>query len=163
MTTQLRLPEQNQVLLSGRLTRDPDVRFTQKGQTVCQFDIAVNRRFLDQASGEWKDDVTYVTIVVWGQPAERCKDRVRKGTPVYVEGRLSLNQYTAKDGQVKRNLQVVSRRVQILQYSTDGETVAPLPQQNVQGVQNTQGGGGEQIPTVDVDAVSDNSEDDVPF
>lgn len=149
---QIRLPEQNQVLLTGRLTRDADVRFTQKGQTVCQFDIAVNRRYLDNASGEWKDDVTYVKIVVWGPAAERCKDRAKKGTPVHVEGRLKLNQYTTKDGEVRKNLEVVSRRLQILEYSTSGAT-APVGQAPAK----------DEIPTVDVDAVSDNAEDDVPF
>ena len=71
MAGQVRLPEQNQVLISGRLTRDPNVAFTQKGQAVCRFDVAVNRRYLDQATNEWKDDVVYVPVVVWGQGAEQ--------------------------------------------------------------------------------------------
>lgn len=65
MTAQIRLPEQNLVLLAGRLTRDPNVAFTQKGQAVCRFDIAVNRRYLDNTNNEWKDDVVYVPVVVW--------------------------------------------------------------------------------------------------
>ena len=82
MTGQIRLPEQNLVLLAGRLTRDPNVAFTQKGQAVCRFDIAVNRRYMDNTTNEWKDDVVFVPVVVWGPTAERCKDRVKKGTPV---------------------------------------------------------------------------------
>ena len=60
----LRLPEQNSITLVGRLTRDPEVRFTAKGDAVCSFDLAVNRRY-KSVSGEWKDDTTFIGIVVW--------------------------------------------------------------------------------------------------
>ena len=96
MPAQLRLPEQNLALLVGRLTRDPNVAFTQKGQAVCRCDIAVNRRYLDRTTNEWKDDTVFVPIVIWGAAAERCKDRLKKGTPVSVEGRLTLSEYTDK-------------------------------------------------------------------
>ena len=121
MTAQIRLPEQNLVLLAGRLTRDPNVAFTQKGQAVCRFDIAVNRRYLDNTTNEWKDDVVYVPVVVWGSTAERCKDRVKKGTPVYVEGRLTSSEYTDKaTGQTRRSMQVTARRIQILESNVAG-------------------------------------------
>lgn len=121
MTAQIRLPEQNLVLLAGRLTRDPNVAFTQKGQAVCRFDIAVNRRYLDNTNNEWKDDVVYVPVVVWGPTAERCKDRVKKGTPVYVEGRLTSSEYTDKaTGQTRRSMQVTARRIQILEFNVAG-------------------------------------------
>lgn len=120
MTTTLRLPEQNQVLLVGRLTRDPELRFTQKGTAVCGFDIAVNRRFKDAASGEWKDDTTFVPVTVWGQTAERCKERLKKGSPVHVEGRLSMDEYTDKQGNKRKNLRVISNRLQILAYAQAG-------------------------------------------
>ena len=121
MTAQIRLPEQNLVLLAGRLTRDPNVAFTQKGQAVCRFDIAVNRRYLDNTNNEWKDDVVYVPVVVWGPTAERCKDRVKKGTPVYVEGRLTSSEYTDKTtGQTRRSMQVTARRIQILESNVAG-------------------------------------------
>lgn len=110
----LRLPEQNQVLLAGRLTRDPEVRFTQKGSAVCRFDMAVNRRFLDKATNEWKDDTTYVPIVVWGPTAERCKEKLSKGSPVHVEGRLRSEEWTDKAGQKRKTLVVVSNRLQFL-------------------------------------------------
>jgi len=112
--TQLRLPEQNQVLLVGRLTRDPELRFTQKGQAVCHFDIAVNRRFKDAASGEWKEEATFVPVVVWREVAERCKERLKKGSPVQVEGRLKGREYEDKSGQKRKVLEVDARRVQFL-------------------------------------------------
>ncbi|MCX5783043.1 MAG: single-stranded DNA-binding protein [Elusimicrobia bacterium] len=118
MATSLRLPEQNQVFLVGRLTRDPDVRFTQKGQPMCRFSIAVNRRYKDSSSGEWTDDVTFVNVVVWGPAAERCKDKLKKGSPVHVEGRLSSYEYEDKaTGQKRKSIEVVSRRLQFLSFT----------------------------------------------
>lgn len=116
MTTgQIRLPELNLIYISGRLTRDPDNRMTQKGQAICSFDVAVNRRYLDNASGEWKDEVAYVPVTVFGPAAERVKDRLKKGTPVVVEGRITMNEFTDKSGQARKVLRVSSRRLQILQ------------------------------------------------
>ncbi|NLH40093.1 MAG: single-stranded DNA-binding protein [Elusimicrobia bacterium] len=115
----VKLPYQNQVLIVGRLTRDPDFKSTQKGKTFCFFDIASNRRYKDNATGEWKDDTTFVPIAVWGDIADRCKDRIKKGTPVYIEGRLSMSEYTNKDGINIKKLRVVANRVQILESSKD--------------------------------------------
>ncbi len=149
MPAQIKLPEQNLVLLVGRLTRDPNVAFTQKGQAVCRCDIAVNRRYLDKTTNEWKDDTVFVPIVIWGAAAERCKDRLKKGSPVSVEGRLTLSEYTDKTtGQTRRSLQVTASRVQILEFgaagaSGDMEGVSPAVK--------------DDVPTTDV------AEDDVPF
>ena len=151
MSAQIKLPEQNLVLLVGRLTRDPNVAFTQKGQAVCRCDIAVNRRYMDKTTNEWKDDTVFVPVVIWGAAAERCKDRVKKGTPVSVEGRLTLSEYTDKTtGQTRKNLQVTASRVQILEFgaagtSSYGETEGVSPAAK------------DDIPTTDV------TEDDVPF
>ena len=110
----VRLPELNLVHLVGRLTRDPELRFTQKGSAMCRFDIAVNRRFKDNASGEWKDDTTFVPVVVWREIAERCKERLTKGSPVQVEGRLKGREFEDKTGQKRKVLEVEARRVQFL-------------------------------------------------
>ncbi len=147
MTAQIKLPEQNLVLLVGRLTRDPNVSFTQKGQAVCRCDIAVNRRYLDATTNEWKDDTVFVPVVVWGAAAERCKDRVKKGTPISVEGRLTSSEYTDKTtGQTRRSLQVTARRVQILESGVAGSSYS-----------DAQPAAKDDIPTTDV------MEDDVPF
>lgn len=150
MAAQIRLPEQNQVLLVGRLTRDPNVAFTQKGQAVCRFDIAVNRRYMDTNTNEWKDDTVFVPVVVWGPAAERIKDRIKKGTPVHVEGRLTSSEYTDKTtGQTRRSLQVTSRRLQVLESNFAGGAdfdASPAAK--------------DDVPSVDVDPVM---EDDVPF
>ncbi|AKL97392.1 single-stranded DNA-binding protein [Endomicrobium proavitum] len=114
-TNSLRLPEQNSVIMVGRLTRDPELRRTGTGKAVCSFDIAISRRFKDQATGEWKDaDPTFVPIVVWGDMAERCGERLKKGAPVHVEGRLQTNKWESTDGTKKSRLEVIASRVQFL-------------------------------------------------
>ena len=95
----IKVPELNSVLVSGRLTRDPEQRFTQKGQGVTSFDLASNRRYKDAATGEWKDNTVFVPVSVWGPMADRCKEKLRKGSPVLVEGALISSEYTDKAGQ----------------------------------------------------------------
>ncbi len=147
MPAQIKLPEQNLVLLVGRLTRDPNVAFTQKGQAVCRCDIAVNRRYLDATTNEWKDDTVFVPVVVWGAAADRCKDRVKKGTPIQVEGRLTSSEYTDKTtGQTRRSLQVTARRIQILESGAAGGASY-----------EAHAAAKDDVPTSDV------MEDDVPF
>lgn len=120
----IRIPEQNLVMLTGRLTHDPELRFTKSGQGVCGFDIAVNRRFKDKATGEWKDDTTFVGITVWGPTAERCKERGKKGSPVHIEGRLKSDEWTDKTGQKRKGLKVVANRVQFLAVASAADAPA---------------------------------------
>lgn len=123
--TIIRLPEQNNVTLVGRLTRDPETRFTGKGQSMCRFDIAVNRRYKDNA-GSWQDDVSFIPVLVWGDSATRCGERLKKGFPVHVEGRLQSRQWETKEGQKRTSIEVVARRVQFLSRVVEGaETEAP--------------------------------------
>lgn len=117
---ELRLPNQNKVLIIGRLTRNPESRFTPKGQQVCVFDLALNRRYRDSA-GNWQDDTTFVPVETWGQAAERCSQQLVKGTPVSVEGRLRTDSWQGKDGQKRSRLVVVAQRVQSLARAEGGE------------------------------------------
>ncbi|MDR3071296.1 MAG: single-stranded DNA-binding protein [Endomicrobium sp.] len=111
----LRLPEQNSVVLVGRLTRDPELRRTSTGKAVCSFDVAISRRTKDPVTGEWRDaDPTFVPIVVWGDQAERCGERLKKGFPVHVEGRLQTNKWEGTDGVKRSRLEVIASRVQFL-------------------------------------------------
>jgi single-strand DNA-binding protein len=121
---EIRLPEQNTVLLTGRLTRDADLKYTAGGVAVCNFSIAVNRRFKDPKSGEWKDDTSYVDIAVWREAAERCGKVLKKGSPVHVEGRLRSSSFEGKDGTKRTKLEVEARRVQILEKASSGGSSA---------------------------------------
>ncbi|OEG69623.1 hypothetical protein ATZ36_08415 [Candidatus Endomicrobiellum trichonymphae] len=110
-----RLPEQNSVIIVGRLTRDPELRRTGTGKAVCSFDIAISKRIKDPVTGEWKDaDPTFVPIIVWEKQAERCGEYLKKGLPVYVEGKLKTNKWEGNDGIKRSRLEVVASRVQFL-------------------------------------------------
>ena len=127
---EIRLPEQNTVLLTGRLTRDAELKYTAAGVAMCRFSIAVNRRFKDPKSGEWKDDASYVDVSVWREAAERCGKVLKKGSPVHVEGRLKSSSFEGKDGTKRTKLEVEARRVQILEKASSaasgaGESEAP--------------------------------------
>lgn len=110
----IRLLQLNDVRLVGRLTRDPEVRYTAKGQAVARLDIAVNRRYKD-GTGEWREEATFVPITVWREAAERCRERLKKGSPVYVEGRLKSTSWETKDGQKRSGLEVEAFRLQFLE------------------------------------------------
>ncbi len=158
MTTGIRLPEQNQVTLTGRLTRDPESMVTQNGVARCWFSVAVNRRFRDKASGEWKDDVSYVPVVVWRDAAQRCKERLAKGSPVHIEGRLRSRKFEDKASGASRTvLEVEARRVQFLAAAATGQgspaeaVPAPAGPEGARAAANSEGEGGaaadiEEVP-----------------
>jgi single-strand DNA-binding protein len=107
----------NKVFLAGNLTKDPELRYIQTGTAFAELRLAVNRKY-KAGNGEWKEEVTYVTVETWGKDAEACGERLRKGSPVLVEGRLRLNEWTSQDGEKRSMLQVVSERIQFLSGST---------------------------------------------
>jgi single-strand DNA-binding protein len=113
MTPGLRLLQLNDIRLVGRLTRDPEVRYTPKGQAVARLDMAVNRRYKD-GTGEWREEATFVPVTVWREAAERCRERLKEGSPVYVEGRLRSTSWETKDGQKRSGLEVEAFRLQFL-------------------------------------------------
>jgi len=109
----IRLLQLNDVRLVGRLTRDPEVRYTAKGAAVARLDVAVNRRYKD-TTGEWREEATFVPVTVWREMAERCRERLKKGSPLYVEGRLKSTSWETKDGQKRSGLEVDAFRIQFL-------------------------------------------------
>jgi single-strand DNA-binding protein len=123
MTTPLRLLQMNDVRLVGRLTRDPELRYTAKGAPICRFDLAVNRRYKD-STGEWKDDTSFIPVVVWREAGQRCGERLKKGSPVYVEGRLKSRSWETKEGQKRSGLEVESLRVQFLEKADTAAAAA---------------------------------------
>ena len=124
MSAPLRLVQLNSVQLVGRLTRDPELRFTTSGAPVCRFDLAVNRRYKDKA-GEWKDDTSFIPVVVWREAGQRCGEKLKKGSPVYVEGRLKSRNWETKDGQKRSGHEVDASRVQFLEKADGAPGAAP--------------------------------------
>jgi single-strand DNA-binding protein len=136
-------------MLVGRLTRDPELRRTSTGKAVCSFDIAISRRMKDQATGEWKDaDPTFVPVIVWGDQAERCGERLKKGVPVHVEGRLQTNKWEGTDGQKRSRLEVIASRVQFLSIVKQESAIGakPLDDSNYAPSANISGDEDEDIP-----------------
>ena len=149
----------NKVMLIGNLTRDPELRVTPKGTAICQFSLAVNRKFRDE-SGADREEVTYVDIEAWGKSGENIAKYCTKGRPLFVEGRLRLDQWEDKTTKEKRSrMKVVCDNFQFLGSGRgDGGAAA--------------GGGGEggaaprsapkpAAPTAP--AAQENLDEDVPF
>lgn len=101
----------NTVILIGRLTRDPELRYTPSGAAVCSFSLAVDRPFTNQ-QGQRETD--FVDIVVWRQEAERVAQHLRKGRLAAVQGRLQIRSYETQDGQRRKVAEVVADRVRFL-------------------------------------------------
>jgi len=93
----------NKVILMGNLTRDPELRYTANNMAICKFGLAVNRRFKDGQSGEWKEEPTFVDITIFGARAEPFAKYHSKGKPAFIEGSLRLDTWDDKNGGGKRS------------------------------------------------------------
>lgn len=109
----LRLANINKVLISGRLTRDAEVRYTPAGSPVCTLPVAANRRFKGQ-DGEWKNETTYVNIIAWDKLAERSGQVAKKGAAVFVEGRLQSRSFETAEGARRSVIEIRAERIQFL-------------------------------------------------
>ena len=122
----------NKVMLIGNLTRDPELRYIPSGQAVTTFTIAVNRTYNSKA-GEKKEEVCFIRIVVWARLAEICNEYLKKGRPVFVEGRIQTRSWDGPDGNKRYSTEVVADNVQFLGSKPGGK------------------GEGSDVPTMDVD------------
>jgi single-strand DNA-binding protein len=104
----------NKVILLGNLTRDPEVRYTPKGTAVTDLGLAVNRTYTAD-NGEKREEVTFVDVTFWGRTAEVAGEYLKKGRPVFVEGRLQLDSWDDKtSGQKRTKLKVIGENMQML-------------------------------------------------
>lgn len=152
----------NVVVITGNLTRDPELRHTGGGTAVCDLRVAVNSRRKDPQSGEWVDKPNYFDVTVWGAQGENCATYLAKGRPVAIEGRLDWREWEAKDGSKRQAVQIIANTVQFL-GSRDG------------GGGGGNGNGGGFTPQSDVPADTSDfegapagaqaggREDDIPF
>jgi single-strand DNA-binding protein len=150
----------NVVVITGNLTKDPELRHTGGGTAVCELRVAVNSRRKDGQTGEWVDKPNYFDVVVWGAQGENCATYLQKGRPVAVEGRLDWREWEAKEGGGKRQaVQIIANSVQFL-GSRDGG-----------GGGNEGGNGNGFTPSSDVPADTSDyagapaggGDDDIPF
>ena len=104
----------NRVVLTGRLTRDPELRSLPSGMSVCKLRVACNTRRKDNSTGEWIDKPNYFSVTVWGAQGENCARFLSKGRPVAIDGRLEWREWTAQDGGKRESIEVVADSVQFL-------------------------------------------------
>lgn len=116
----------NVVVITGNLTRDPELRSTPNGTSVCKLRVAVNSRRKDGQSGEWVDKPNYFDVTVWGAQGENCANYLSKGRPVAVEGRLDWREWDDKNGNKRQTVEIIANSVQFL-GSRDGSGSGPGP------------------------------------
>lgn len=109
----LKMPEINYVIVAGNLTKDPIFRQTTNNTPVVNFSIASNRKYKDSSS-QWQEDVCYVGIVAWNKLAESCRDRLKKGSAVLVDGELQSRSWKSDDGHNRSIVEIKARRIQFL-------------------------------------------------
>ncbi|MBI3818609.1 MAG: single-stranded DNA-binding protein [Planctomycetes bacterium] len=138
----------NKVLLIGNLTRDPELRQIPSGQSVCKLGLATNRKYKAQ-TGEMREEVTFVDVTVWGTRGETVARFFKKGEPIFIEGRLVLEEWTDKtSGQKRTRLSVTADDWQFVSSKGGGagrsaggaSTTSEAP---------AQGGGGEDEASLD--------------
>lgn len=118
----------NKVFLIGNLTRDPEARITPKGTTICQFGIAVSRKFKDDG-GAQKEETCFVDVEAWGKQGEAVAKYLTKGKPCLVEGRLKLDTWEDKtSGQKRSKMKVVLENVQFLGARGEGGETQDAPE-----------------------------------
>jgi single-strand DNA-binding protein len=110
----------NRVVMTGNLTRDPELRSTPSGTSVCSLRIACNTRRKD-ASGEWVDKPNYFDVTVWGAQGENCAQYLQKGRPVAIDGRLEWREWEDKDGNKRQSTDIIADSVQFLGSRDAGE------------------------------------------
>lgn len=163
------MPALNKVFLIGNLTRDPEVRQTPSGRSLCKFGLAVNRGYTT-AQGEEREETCFVDVEAWGSWAEACGKYLRKGGPVFVEGRLRYDQWEDRDsGERRSRLLVQAERGQFLggQPGRGGSAPAdqPGPQRSWPHPASGPDTHGEAPPNAPAPSFEEISEgdDDIPF
>lgn len=109
----LKMPELNNVMIAGNLTKDPIFRETSNNTPVVNFHIAANRRYKD-SSNQWQEDVCYVGVVAWNKLADSCKNRLVKGSAVLVDGELQSRTFRTDDDKNRTIVEIKAKRIQFL-------------------------------------------------
>lgn len=144
----------NKAELIGNLTRDPELKYTPNGAAVCSFGLATNRSFVQE--GEKKEEVDFHRLVAWNKLAEICSQYLKKGTKVFVSGRLQTRNWEGKDGQSRQTTEIVIEDMIIL--SPKGEVV-----EHVQEIVEKQEEKREEKQEVQEAPKESINEDDLPF
>lgn len=140
----------NKVLLIGNLTRDPELRYVPSGSAVASFTLAMNRVYKLQ-TGEKKEEVSFVKVIVWGRMAEVCGEYLSKGSPVFVEGRLQSRSWDGPDGQKRSAMEVIAVNIQFLRGQQGAGKGHDLPTEAAQSA------GKEELPEIQLEDLPEGS------
>jgi single-strand DNA-binding protein len=157
----------NKITLVGNLGRDPELRYTPQGTPVCSFSLATNEKRRDRTTGETQDLTTWFRVTVWGKQAETCSQYLTKGRPVYVEGRLRLEEYVDKEQKTRSALEVNATDVQFLGSRNSSEEQFNKTAADESGGRSAaaaKAGGGGRLSASNMAGHEDQIlEDDIPF
>ena len=124
----LRMPDLNQVLIAGRITHDPELRYTANNVAFCRLRIA-NTRYFRKKDGERGEETCFIDATLWDKQAEWVGERLKKGRPVIIEGRLKTDQWEDKStGQKRSKIEIKAYRVTPLDWEDDGRGPSQQPQ-----------------------------------
>ena len=145
----------NKIILVGNLGRDPELRYTPQGTPVCSFTMATNERRRDR-TGESQDTTTWFRVTLWGKQAETASQYLTKGRPIYVEGRLRVEEWTDKDGRARQTLEVHATDMQFIGTRSD-EAGAPNTRASTSSASTSSSTSAAEPPEADI------ADDDIPF
>lgn len=113
MANELRLPKVNSIIISGRLTRDVDLRYIPSGTPVAKLSLAFDRSY--QKDGEWQQETSYIDVIVWSKRGEQCSEYLHKGSPILVEGYLKTRSYVDKENNNRKITEIVANKISFLE------------------------------------------------
>jgi single-strand DNA-binding protein len=139
------MPNFNKVFLMGNLTKDPELRYTAGGAPVANLRMAINRTYQSK-TGEKKEEVCFMTVVAWQKQAETVGEYLKKGDPLFVEGRLQSRTWETDDKQKRTSIEVVAERIQFLNRGKGGAEAAAPGMDEEAGAPPVGGASEEDIP-----------------
>lgn len=151
----------NKVFLIGNLTKDPEMRSTQSGVAVCNFTIAVNRRFRNQQTGQQETD--FLNIIAWRQLAELCSKYLAKGRKVAVTGSVQIRTYEAKDGSKRTAWDIVADEVEFLTSQNQQSSTQSTPGHNTTAASKDSGTAYAPQPHNDFGGFTQADDEELPF
>lgn len=148
----------NKVILIGNLGQDPDVRYTPSGSAVTNLSVATDESYKDRQTGQMVPRTEWHKIVAYNKLAEICKDHLRKGSKVYIEGRIQTRNWEDQNGQKRYQTEIIANEMRMLDARPEGQQQQQKPQQapaQYQNATNFQQPQNQQAP--------DTLDDDIPF
>ena len=145
----------NKVIIVGNLGRDPELRYTPQGTAVCNFSVATTEKRRDK-SGDFQDVTTWFRVTLWEKKAEVAAKYLQKGKPVYIEGRLKIDEWTDRDGNNRYTLDVTATDMQFIGSSSDRDSGYSQEEPDMEAVE---------APSSAASAAAggNTADDDIPF